>query len=150
AIKDGQATYVVFPDRLPLTGTSTPGVATIQRYSYRSYAIFEDDAATPGALKQITPWQSLATGISIRSGSLNYLAKTTKFPFSPLGADANFPFLKFTANGEVDPSSTPSATTGTIQFGIFEGFVDSNGSDKKTSAVDFTDSIEVSRLTGHA
>jgi prepilin-type N-terminal cleavage/methylation domain-containing protein len=150
AVKDGQATYVVFPDQL--VNNNDPSLT--QRYSYRSYAIFEDDAANPGTQKQVTPWQSLATGISIRSGSLNYLAKTIAFPFTPLGTGVKgqFPFLKFTANGEVDPATTrdPSKTTGTIQFGIFEGFVDSTGIDKKTSAVDFTDSIEVSRLTGHA
>ncbi|HJT81800.1 MAG TPA: hypothetical protein VJ719_11425 [Chthoniobacterales bacterium] len=149
AIKDGQATYIVFPDKID--GGSDE---IIQRYSYRSYAIFEDDSATPGAIKQMTPWQNLATGISIRSGSLNYLANSLEFPFTPLGSGTNakFPFLKFTPTGEIDPATTRDATTttGTIQIGVFEGFVDKDGNDKKTSANDFSESIEISRLTGRA
>lgn len=147
AVKDGQATYVVFPDTLP-AGTDTN---TTQRYAYRSYAIFEDDLANPGAPKQITPWQSMATGISLRSGSLNYLANSISFTFTPLNATASFPFLKFNAQGEVDPSTTrnASATTGTIEFGVFEGFADANG-DKDTSAGKSTESISVARLTGRA
>ena len=154
AIKDGQATYLVLPGQLP------PGAdpSTIQRYGYRSFAIFEDedDPANPGTkkIKQVSSWKTLPTSVSIRSGSLNYLAKTTPFAFTPILANPPvtglFPFLKFTANGEVDPSSTPSASTGTIQFGIFEGYVDANGADKSTSKTNFTESIEVSRLTGRA
>lgn len=153
SIKDGQATYVVFPDQLP----GSPDVATIQRYSYRSYAIFEDDTVTPGAVKQLTPWRSLPTGVSVRSGSLNYLANTIDFPFTPLGtaATAKFPFLKFNSNGEVDPATTrnPTNTTGTIQFGVFEGYVDTTGTDRDTARSTtgpLTDSIAVTRLTGRA
>src|SRR5206468_5031443 len=41
AIKSGQAAYVVFP-------TFTSGAqSTLDRYNYKSYAIFEDDAANP-------------------------------------------------------------------------------------------------------
>ncbi len=147
AIKDGQPTYLVFPDQLP-AGTDS---ATTQKYAYRSYALFEDDPANPGAQKQVTPWRTLPTGISIHSGSLGYLAKTVPFSFTPVGATAtaNFPYLKFNANGEVDPVSTPSATTGTVQFGIFEGYVDSNGL-HFTSGSQATESIAVSRLTGRA
>src|SRR6266571_1834156 len=51
AIKSGQATYVVFP-------TFTSGTqSTLDRYNYRSYAIFEDDAANPGNVKQLTEWK---------------------------------------------------------------------------------------------
>jgi prepilin-type N-terminal cleavage/methylation domain-containing protein len=147
AIKDGQATYIAFPDQLP-----SADAATVQRYSYRSYAVFEDDEANPGSVKQLTPWRSLPTGVSLRSGSLGYLAKTISFPFSPLGAGktASFPALKFTSNGEVDPSSTPAATTGTVQFGVFEGFVDPGGGDKDTNATKPTETIAVNRLTGRA
>jgi prepilin-type N-terminal cleavage/methylation domain-containing protein len=152
AIKDGQATYLVLPGQLPPGADSS----TIQRYGYRSFAIFEDedDPVNPGTkkIKQVSSWKTLPTGVGIRSGSLNYLAKTTQFNFTPMGSTvtAPFPFLKFNANGEVDPSSTPSASTGTIQFGIFEGYVDANGTDKSTSKTNFTESIEVSRLTGRA
>ena len=150
AIKDGQAAYIVFPDQLP----GSPDAVTIQRYSYRSYAIFEDDAANPGSVKQLAPWRTLPTGVSLRKGSLNYLAKTT-VPFTP-GTQGNsappstpFPSLKFNAQGEVDPSSTPTATTGTIQFGVFEGQVD-NGTERDTTRSRLTDSIAVNRLTGRA
>lgn len=149
AVKDGQPTYVVFPDTLP----GTADVSATQRYAYRSYAIFEDDPANPGKPKQVTPWQSLPTGVSIRSGSIDYLANSIPFPFTPIGAAAvaPFPFLKFNAQGEVDPATTRSitATAGTIQFGIFEGFADSTG-DKDTSSAKFTESISVARLTGRA
>ena len=153
AIKDGQATYVVFPDVLP----GSPDVATIQRYAYHSYAIFEDDTATPGAVKQLTPWRSLPTGVSVRSGSLNYLANTISFPFTPLGAavTGTFPFLKFNSNGEVDPATTrnPANTTGTVQLGVFEGYVNTTGTDidtTRSTAGPQTDSIAVTRLTGRA
>ena len=39
AISDGQATYVVFPDKLPAGATASQ----LQTYPYRSFAIFEDD-----------------------------------------------------------------------------------------------------------
>jgi prepilin-type N-terminal cleavage/methylation domain-containing protein len=147
AIKDGQATYVVFPDQLPAGADN----AAIQRYSYRSYAIFEDDPANAGSVKQITRWTSLPAGVSLRSGSLNYLANTIQFPFTPLGAGAkgNFPFLKFSTDGTVDATTTrnPNNTSGTIQFGVFEGFVDSNGEHATSQA---SESIQVYRLTGRA
>ncbi|HEY4284988.1 MAG TPA: type II secretion system protein, partial [Chthoniobacterales bacterium] len=81
ALRDGQATYLVFPDKI-----NTTDAATIERYSYRSFAIFEDDVSTPGTIKQITPWQTLATGICIRKNSLDYLANTLDIPFTPLGS----------------------------------------------------------------
>jgi type II secretory pathway pseudopilin PulG len=148
AIQDGQSVYLVLPGKLPPAADSS----MVQRYGYRSFAIFQDDATNPGTIKQVSEWKTLPTGVSIRTGSLNYLAKTTEFPFTPVNPPVKekFPFLKFNATGEIDPSSTPSATTGTIQFGIFEGFVDSGGTEKKTSKTNFTESIEVSRLTGRA
>lgn len=149
AIKDGQATYVVFPDSLPSGVTEDMK----QQYQNHSYAIFQDDAATPGIPKQLTPWRILPTGVSIRSNSLNYLANSIAFLFTPAGAGktAPFPFLKFNASGEVDPSTTRNAgaTSGTIQFGIFEGFVASGG-ERDTSSSKFTETIVVHRLTGRA
>src|SRR5881227_4437666 len=59
AIKSGQAAYVVFP-------TFTSGAqATLDRYNYRSYAIFEDDAAHLGNVKQLTDWKSFSTGVAL-------------------------------------------------------------------------------------
>jgi prepilin-type N-terminal cleavage/methylation domain-containing protein len=147
SMKDGVSTYLVFPEQI----TSSDPTVT-QRYPYRSFAVFEDDAANPGTIKQITAWQTFQTGVSLRTGSLNYLAKTMTFPFTPSGQNAtgSFPFLKFNPTGEVDVSSTPSATTGTIQFGIFEGYVDTGGVEHDTNSTHATDSIELSRLTGRA
>lgn len=148
AVRDGQPTYVVFPNDLP----GSPDAATVQRYSYRSYAIFEDDPSNPGSVKQLTQWRSLPTGISFRTGSLNFLAATTSFLFTPMGAGttARFPFLRFDQNGEVDPASTPSTTTGIIQLGVFEGFVTQGGIERDTNSAKPTDSIAITRLTGRA
>lgn len=150
AIKDGQATYVVFPDHLPASASRS----AIQQYSYRSFAIFEDDPANPGSEKQLTPWRSLPTGVSIRNGSIDFLANTISFPFAPLGSGvtATFPFLKFTCVGEIDSSTTrnPNNTTGTINFGVFEGYIDANGNQVDTNKAKFTDTVAVSRLTGRA
>ena len=61
AIKSAQATYVVFP-------TFTSGTqSTLDRYNYRSYAIFEDDAANPGNVKQLTDWKTFSTGVALRA-----------------------------------------------------------------------------------
>src|SRR5436305_8853357 len=63
AIKSSQATYVVFP-------TFTGGAqSTLDRYNYRSYAIFEDDAAHPGNVKQLTDWKSFPTGVALRAAA---------------------------------------------------------------------------------
>src|SRR5205823_14874954 len=61
AIKSGQATYVVFP-------TFTSGAqSTLDRYNYRSYVIFEDDAANRGSVKQLTDWNAFRTGVALRA-----------------------------------------------------------------------------------
>jgi prepilin-type N-terminal cleavage/methylation domain-containing protein len=61
AIKSSQATYVVFPAFTSGTQSS------LDRYNYRSYAIFEDDAANPGNVKQLTDWKSFPTGVALRA-----------------------------------------------------------------------------------
>jgi prepilin-type N-terminal cleavage/methylation domain-containing protein len=143
AIADGQATYVVFA-----TFGSGTSQAILDRYNFKSYAIFEDDPANPGAVKQLTPWRILPTGVSLLSESLGALATST-FTFTPLTATATFPFLKFTSDGGVDPASTPLSSTGSVPFGIFEGYV--NGSiDNYTSTNKFTETITVGRFTGRA
>jgi hypothetical protein len=143
AITDGQATYIVFP--IFSAGT---GQAVLDRYNYKSYAIFEDGPAT-GTVKQITAWRTLPTGVSLRAASLGALATSTPFAFTPLNTAANFPFLKFTTNGEVDPISTPSPSSSPVPLGIFEGYVDGTG-DKDTNSSKFTETITVGRLTGRA
>ncbi len=61
AIKSGQATYVVFPM------FSNGMQFTLDRYNYRSYAIFEDNAASPGNVKQLTDWKSFPAGVALRA-----------------------------------------------------------------------------------
>lgn len=156
AIKDGQATYVVFP-------TFTGGTqATLDRYHYKSYAIFEDDPAAPTAPKQLTNWKTLPAGVALRSsgtGTLSGLTASTALTpaFTPTftpeaAATAVFQCIKFNSNGEVEsPPSPPSNVTLTV----FEGYV--NGANEViTSAKDASgnpsalESINVARLTGRA
>jgi type II secretory pathway pseudopilin PulG len=145
AIADSQATYVVFP-----TFGSGTSQTILDRYNYKSYAIFEDDPANPGAVKQLTPWRALPTGVSLRSASLGALVTST-FTFTPLGSTATglFPFLKFTTNGEVDPISTPSPSASPVPLGIFEGYV-ASAADHDTNGSKFTETITVGRFTGRA
>jgi prepilin-type N-terminal cleavage/methylation domain-containing protein len=132
AIAHGEATYVVFP-----TFGNGTSPTILERYNFRSYAIFEDDPLNPGIVKQLTSWRTLPTGISLRSGLprtsppkyLDALATSVTFAFTPLNSTANFPFLKFNTLGELD---TPAAD---IVLGLFEGFV-SNGAEKFTCAND--------------
>ena len=63
AIRDSQPTYLVFPTQLP----GTPDPATNQRYSYHSFAIFEENPSDLTTPKQLTPWKTLPTAVSFRS-----------------------------------------------------------------------------------
>jgi type II secretory pathway pseudopilin PulG len=151
AIKSAQATYVVFP-------TFTSGAqSTLDRYNYRSYAIFEDDAARPGNFKQLTDWKSFPTGVALRAAgtaALSNLADPTTltppaaFSFTPDASAAPFRCFKFNSNGEIQ------APAGNVLLAIFEGYVN-NGSEVATtkdasgnpSAVEY---VMVSQLTGRA
>src|SRR5437763_10782575 len=120
AIKSGQATYVVFP-------TFTSGTqSTLDRYNYRSYAIFEDNAANPGNVKQLTDWKPFPTGVALRAAgtaALSNLADpTTLAPpvtlsFAPDAGAGPFRCFKFNSNGEAQ------APVANILLGIFEGYV---------------------------
>jgi len=102
AIKSGQATYVVFP-------TFTSGTqSTLDRYNYRSYAIFEDNAANPGNVKQLTDWKSFPAGVALRAAgtaALSNLADPAtltpvmSFNFTPDTSATPFRCLKFDQNG---------------------------------------------------
>jgi prepilin-type N-terminal cleavage/methylation domain-containing protein len=151
AIKSGQATYVVFP-------TFTSGTqSTLDRYNYRSYAIFEDDAANLGNVKQLTDWKSFPTGVALRAAgtaALSNLADpatlipAVTFSFTPDTSATPFRCLKFNSNGEVQ---TPAAN---VLLAVFEGYV-SNGSEVATtkdgsgnpSAIEY---LMVSQFTGRA
>lgn len=155
AIKTGQATYVVFPT------FSTATRSTIDRYNYKSYAIFEDDSANPTAPKQLTNWKTLPTGVALRSaggGRLSSLTDTSAMSpaFTPIftpesTATAVFRGIKFNAAGEVEfPASNVSLT-------IFEGSVDAPGGNEIiTSAKDTNgdpaarESLTIAQLTGRA
>ena len=160
AIKSSQATYVVFP---AFTGGTQ---STLDRYNYRSYAIFEDDAANPGNVKQLTDWKSFPTGVALRAAAytingvsvdpfLSYLQDpgwSPAPPFTPdLAATAVFRCIKFNSNGEV---AAPITAANAVYLGVFEGFV-SNGSEVATtkdgsgnpSAVEY---ITMSQFTGRA
>src|SRR5881227_2342844 len=68
AIKSGQATYVVFP-------TFTAGSAgTVERYNYKSFAIFKDNPASPNTPDQLTNWKTFPTGVAIRTAPMASLA----------------------------------------------------------------------------
>jgi prepilin-type N-terminal cleavage/methylation domain-containing protein len=151
AIKSAQSTYVVFP-------TFTSGAqSTLDRYNYRSYAIFEDDAAHPGNVKQLTDWKCCPTGVALRAaGSAGLpnladpaaLTPPVTFTFAPDASATPFKCFKFNSNGEVQ------APAGNVNLGIFEGYVN-NGSEVATtkdgsgnpSAVEY---ITVSQFTGRA
>jgi len=151
AIKSAQATYVVFP-------TFTSGAqSTLDRYNYRSYAIFEDDAANPGSVKQLTGWKSFPVGVALRAAGVAALSNLADpaaltppvaFSFAPDVSAAPFRCFKFNSNGEVQ------VPAGDVLLGIFEGYVNS-GSEVATtkdgsgnpSAVEY---VTVSQFTGRA
>jgi prepilin-type N-terminal cleavage/methylation domain-containing protein len=152
AIKSGQATYIVFP-------TFTAGTqSTLDRYNYRSYAIFEDNAANPGNVKQLTDWKSFPAGVALRAAgtaALSNLADpgtltpAVTFSFTPDTSAVPFRCLKFNSNGEVQ---TPAAN---VLLAIFEGYV-SNGAEVATGPKDgsgnpyATEYLMVWQFTGRA
>jgi len=148
AIKSGQPTYVVFPTTLSSTDPNL-----VQRYSYHSYAIFEDDPLNPATPKQLSGWKTLPTGVSLRSAISSW--SSASFQFTPVGSAQSFPFLKFDANGEVEAPVAPPAN---VLLGIFEGYVASNGSEVITGGNDgrnppnplASEYVSVSRITGRA
>jgi len=137
AIAGGQATYVVFP-----TFGAGTSQAILDRYNYKSYAIFEDDPLNAGAVKQLTPWRTLPTGVSLRANQGSGFAVTNLvlpgalpaptplLKFSPdTSSSPTFYLVKFNTLGELD---TPAAN---VVLGLFEGFI-SNGNEKFTCAKD--------------
>jgi prepilin-type N-terminal cleavage/methylation domain-containing protein len=163
AIKDGQPTYVVFATTL-----STTDQNILQRYLYRSVAIFKDDPANPSDHAdptdpadttkpkiQVSTWKILPTGISIRPRVGTSPWKQATFAFTPEGSTTteNFSYLMFSANGEVQsPDPTPSTA---VTITVFEGFVNGttevvtgkkDGSGNPLAA----ESITIARLTGRA
>jgi len=136
AIADGQATYVVFP-----TFGSGTSQATLDRYNYKSYSIFEDDPANSTThIKQLANWKTLPSGVALRANQNSGFAVTNlatpaalasptpSFKFTPDTSSSPACYLiKFNTAGELD---TPAAS---VVLGLFEGFV-SNGNEKFTCA----------------
>src|SRR5437868_10721429 len=153
AINTSQATYVVFPT----FGAGTTQ-STLDRYNYKSYAIFEDNAANPGSVKQVTPWKALPTGVALRATGTADLANlpdpaslnpAPTFSFTPdTGTTPALRSFKCNPNGEVEAPAT------NVRLGAFEGYV-SNGSEVATTkdgsgnpaAVEY---IAVAQFTGRA
>jgi len=157
AINTSQATYVVFPT----FGAGTTQ-STLDRYNYKAYAIFEDNAANPGSVKQVTPWKALPTGVALRATGTAALANlaptasptpsppTPTFTFTPdTSATPVYQYLKFNVNGEVE---APAAN---VLLGVFEGYV-SSGTEVVTSGKDANGNpaaveyIAVAQFTGRA
>lgn len=148
AMKDGQSAYLVFP-------TFTSGTqATLDRYNFKAFAIFEDDPANSNTPKQLTPWKTLPTGISLRSDvssnaavtNLPDLASlvTTAPPFTiDTQATPVFYCIKFNTDGGVD---NPAIN---FDLAIFEGFV-SGTTETLTKKPLTTEIISISHLTGRA
>jgi prepilin-type N-terminal cleavage/methylation domain-containing protein len=152
AIKSGQATYVVFP-------TFTSGTQpTLDRYNYRSYAIFEDNTASPGNVKQLTEWKSFPAGVALRAGGIAALSNladpatltpAVTFSFTPDTSAAPFRCVKFISNGQVQMPAT------NVLLAVFEGYVN-NGSEVATGPIDAsgnpyaTEYLTVSQFTGRA
>src|SRR5436190_18480625 len=106
AIKSSQATYVVFP-----TFGAGTAQSILDRYNYRSFAVFEDDPLNPVTPKQISGWKILPTGVSLRSGISSW--SSANLTFTPTGGSQAFPYLKFNADGGVEsptPAPAPSPT----------------------------------------
>jgi prepilin-type N-terminal cleavage/methylation domain-containing protein len=149
AINTSQATYVVFP-----TFGAGTAQSILDRYNYKSYAIFEDNAANPGSVKQVTAWKALPTGVALRAdGSAalrNLPAPPITLPaFAPdSSASPTYYCFKFNSNGEIEAPAT------NVLLGVFEGYV-SNGTEVATTkdgsgnpaAVEY---IAVSQFTGRA
>jgi prepilin-type N-terminal cleavage/methylation domain-containing protein len=153
AISSGQSTYIVFP-----TFGAGTAQATLDRYNYRSYAIFEDNAASPGNVKQVTDWKSFPVGVALRAGGIAALSNLADpatltpaviFSFTPDTSATPFRCVKFNSNGQVQ---APAAN---VLLAVFEGYV-SNGSEVATGPKGAngdpyaTEYVMVSQFTGRA
>ncbi|MDQ6765329.1 MAG: prepilin-type N-terminal cleavage/methylation domain-containing protein [Verrucomicrobiota bacterium] len=159
AIKTGRASYIVFP------AFTSASQATLDRYHYKAFAIFEDDPAsttTPRQLKQLTNWKPLNSGVSLRAktgvaGSVTDLPVVSSlnaaitFTVEPT-ATATYHCIKYNGNGEVE---APAVPTTPVMLTAFEGYV-SGTAEVITSAKDAAgepaalESLKIAHLTGRA
>src|SRR3989449_2640229 len=97
--------------------------------------MFEDNAASPGKVKQLTDWKSFPGGVALRAAgtaALSNLADPATlippvtFTFNPDTSATPFRCFKFNSNGEVQ---APAAI---VLLAVFEGDVN-NGSEVATT-----------------
>jgi prepilin-type N-terminal cleavage/methylation domain-containing protein len=146
AVKDGRPTYLVFPT------FASGNQATLDRYNYKSFAIFQDDPANPNTPKQITAWKTLPTGISLRASSAEAVtnlprmdAIVTTVPSFTIDTTVSPTFycIKFNADGGMDNPTT------NFTLAIFEGYVN-GGAEVLTANPIVTETITIAHLTGRA
>jgi prepilin-type N-terminal cleavage/methylation domain-containing protein len=155
AIRDGQPAYLVFPT------FDTGSATTLDRYNYKSFAVFEDqeDPANPGTFKQkqLTAWNTLPTGVSLRSQSLQSIRNLSDattlglaLNFSPdQSSSPKFWCIKFNTAGAIESPSND------VWLAVFEGYVN-NGNEVVTGKKNndgspmTAESILVSRVSGRA
>jgi len=154
AIRDGEATYVVF-----MTDASAPDT-----YRYKAYAVFEDTNTTSNATQvQVTKWYQLPSGVSFSNAVLNssntsvnnllvqnptFQASKT-FTFTPGGKSPACPYVQFDTTGAVE---SPTAG-GPFSIVLFEGFVSTSGLETMTSASKngqalATEQVNIQKYTG--
>ena len=155
ALSDSRNAYVAFAGPLPANAAPT----LVDEYSYRSYAVFEDDATGVPHAIQVTKWQKLPSGISFRNqnesaGTGTCLTSVTNsttaaFSFSPTGATITCPYIEFDSTGSVvQPTSVAP-----MRLVVFEGSV--RGGNEVATAHDSSqqpvrDEIQIGRFNGRA
>jgi type II secretory pathway pseudopilin PulG len=154
ALSDARNTYVAFATALP--AAATPQM--VQDYSYRTYAVFEDNPLGAGRL-QVTKWQKLPTGISFRSQNesggpgtcLTSVSNTTTaaFSFPALGGTISCPYIEFDSTGAIIQPTSASP----MRLIVFEGSV-SGGTEnltaRESSGEPVREEVEIAKFTGRA
>ena len=145
ALADGRNTYVAF-------ATNKVPPALFAEYAYKSYAVFEDDASGNPRAIQVTKWQKLPAGISLRNETATLLATTpVTFKFTPGGTitpTLDCPYVQFAPTGAVE-----QPTTG-LRLVVFEGFYQPPATETATArgadGQPVSDAILIARYTGRA
>ena len=156
AIRDGRATYVVFP----AAWSGSSGItdqAVLDRYFYKSAAIFEDAPDGSGTKVQVGGWKTFPSGVSLRSeiafpagnATSNAVWSADSFDFTPgLATGQQFPYMKFDQTGAL-VSPTAYAAGSPIHLRFFEGFV-TGTYETATTSTNKDEVIDIAPLTGRA
>lgn len=158
AIKNGRATYLVFPAQPTDASSPITDNATLDRYFYHSFAIFQDDPTDVTKPKvQLTPWKIFPTGISLRteisfstsSSAGNSTWTSDVFSFTPAGPThtEKFPFIKFDESGTFVLPTSPNP--GPVMLRFFEGTV-TGTFEHPTNSKNKDEIISIARVTGRA